>query len=53
VTLTDPESTERHLKQILDEFLTAVGYSIGKTVIPEKALRRLAWANAGVPRDLL
>jgi hypothetical protein len=53
LTLTDPESTELHLKQILEKFLIAVGYSLGKTVIPEKALRRLAWANAGVPRDFL
>lgn len=53
LTLTDPESTELHLKQILEKFLIAVGYSLGKTVIPENALRRLAWANAGVPRDFL
>ena len=53
LTLTDPEGAEVHLKKILQGFLAAVGYSLGNAVIPEAALRRLAWANAGVPRDFL
>lgn len=53
LTLTDPESTEIHLKKILTGFLAAVGYDLGSGVIPEAAIRRLAWANAGVPRDFL
>jgi Cdc6-like AAA superfamily ATPase len=53
LTLTDPESTEVHLEEILRGFVAAVGYQLGNAVIPDIALRRLAWANAGVPRDFL
>lgn len=53
LTLENPEAAEAHLRAILQSFLHAVGYSVGKTVIPEAAFRRLAWATAGVPRDFL
>lgn len=53
LTLTDPESTEAHLRGILGGFLNAVGYQLTNSVIQETSLRRLAWANAGVPRDFL
>ena len=53
LTLENPEAAEAHLRAILESFLNAVGYSVGKTVIPEAAFRRLAWATAGVPRDFL
>jgi hypothetical protein len=53
LTLADPESAERHLEAILKKFLEAVGVQSIGTVIPENVLRRLVWANAGVPRDFL
>lgn len=53
LTLTDPDGAEQHLKRILEGFLHAVGYSLTTSVVPEAALRRLVWANAGVPRDFL
>lgn len=53
LTLENPEAAETHLRAILDGFLQAVGYSLGPKVIPDAAFRRLAWANAGVPRDFL
>lgn len=53
LTLENPEAAEAHLRAILEGFLNAVGYSVGKTVIPEAAFRRLVWATAGVPRDFL
>ncbi|MBB3258111.1 hypothetical protein F4827_002979 [Paraburkholderia bannensis] len=53
LTLENPEAAEAHLQVILEGFLTAVGYSLTGTVLPDAAFRRLAWANAGVPRDFL
>lgn len=53
LTLENPEAAEAHLRAILDSFLNSVGYSLTGAVIPEAAFRRLAWANAGVPRDFL
>jgi len=53
LTLTDPEGAEKHLGKIMASFLQAVGYSLNRSVIPDQALRRLVWANAGVPRDFL
>src|SRR5215203_3524572 len=53
LTLENPEAAESHLHAILEGFLEAVGYTLSGAVIPERALRRLAWANAGVPRDFL
>ena len=53
LTLTNPEGAEAHLGRILGGFLQAVGYSLNRAVIPDQALRRLVWANAGVPRDFL
>ena len=53
LTLENPEAAETHLRAILEGFLKAVGYSLNGTVIPDAAFRRLAWANAGVPRDFL
>lgn len=53
LTLENPEAAEGHLKKILEGFLNAVGYRLTRRVIPDAAFRRLAWANAGVPRDFL
>lgn len=53
LTLENPEAAENHLRKILETFLEAVGYSLTGAVIGEDAFRRLAWANAGVPRDFL
>lgn len=53
LTLENPERAETHLKAILENFLKAVGYSVSTSVLPNAAFRRLAWANAGVPRDFL
>ena len=53
LTLENPEAAEVHLRDILEGFLKAVGYSLTRLVIPDAALQRLAWANAGVPRDFL
>jgi energy-coupling factor transporter ATP-binding protein EcfA2 len=53
LTLENPERAETHLKAILENFLKAVGYSVSSSVLPNAAFRRLAWANAGVPRDFL
>ena len=53
LTLENPERAETHLKAILEGFLKAVGYGISSSVLPGAAFRRLAWANAGVPRDFL
>ncbi|MBU9266755.1 hypothetical protein [Burkholderia gladioli] len=53
LTLENPEAAETHLRAILEGFLTAVGYTLTGNVLPDAAFRRLAWANAGVPRDFL
>jgi energy-coupling factor transporter ATP-binding protein EcfA2 len=53
LTLVNPEAAEGHLRAILGGFLKAVGYPGQSDVLPEPAFRRLAWANAGVPRDFL
>ena len=53
VTLENPERAESHLRAILESFLKAVGYSGTNAVLPQAAFKRLAWANAGVPRDFL
>lgn len=53
LTLENPERAESHLKAILEGFLKAVGYSSINSVLPQAAFKRLAWANAGVPRDFL
>lgn len=53
LTLENPEAAETHLRAILEGFLNAVGYRLTRDVIPDAAFRRLAWANAGVPRDFL
>jgi len=53
LTLENPEAAETHLRAILEGFLTAVGYTLTSAVLPDAAFRRLAWANAGVPRDFL
>jgi energy-coupling factor transporter ATP-binding protein EcfA2 len=52
-TLIDPESAEKHLRAILQAFLSVVGVEKTTSVINEAALMRLVWANAGVPRDFL
>lgn len=53
LTLENPEAAQAHLRAILEGFLNAVGYTLGSSGIPDAAFRRLAWANAGVPRDFL
>ena len=53
LTLVDPRSAEDHLEAIVTKFLEVVGVDSTKSIIPDAALRRLVWANAGVPRDFL
>lgn len=53
LTLENPEAAENHLQSILKEFLHAIGYDLNTTIMADAAFRRLAWANAGVPRDFL
>ncbi len=53
LTLENPEQAEAHLKAILENFLGAVGYPNVNSVLPSQAFTRIAWANAGVPRDFL
>ncbi len=53
LTLENPEAAEGHLRAILESFLKAIGYSVSPSVLPDATFRRLAWANAGVPRDFL
>ncbi|WP_213772783.1 ATP-binding protein [Bradyrhizobium sp. dw_78] len=53
LTLVNPVAAQSHLQAILEGFLQAVGYSLSTSVIPDRAFQRLAWANAGVPRDFL
>lgn len=53
LTLENPEAAENHLMLILKEFLHAIGYDLNTTIMADAAFRRLAWANAGVPRDFL
>jgi hypothetical protein len=53
LTLENPERAESHLRAILENFLKAVGYAVSSAVLPPAAFKRLAWANAGVPRDFL
>lgn len=53
LTLQNPEAAETHLKAILEGFLKAVGYPQSRTIVPDEVFQRLAWANAGVPRDFL
>jgi len=53
LTLENPEAAEAHLRSILRGFLHSVGHDLNTTVMADSAFRRLAWANAGVPRDFL
>lgn len=53
LTLENPEAAEAHLQSILKGFLHAIGYELNTTIMTDAAFRRLAWANAGVPRDFL
>lgn len=53
LTLVNPEAAETHLRAIMEGFFAAVGYAQSRSVIPDAVFRRLAWANAGVPRDFL
>lgn len=53
LTLENPEAAEAHLQSILKGFLHAIGYDLNSTIMADAAFRRLAWANAGVPRDFL
>ncbi|MDQ8031606.1 MAG: hypothetical protein REJ50_06290, partial [Bordetella sp.] len=51
--MENPEAAELHLRTILKGFLDAIGYELSSSVMADAAFRRLAWANAGVPRDFL
>jgi Cdc6-like AAA superfamily ATPase len=53
LTLVDPEAAERHLRNILLNFLKLVGIDKLNIAVAEAAFQRLVWANAGVPRDFL
>lgn len=53
LTLENPSAAEEHLRDIIQSFLGAVGYSDLSQAMPVAAFKRLVWANAGVPRDAL
>lgn len=53
LTLENPAAAQEHLALILDGFLKAVGYVGISAALQAVAFKRLAWANAGVPRDFL
>ncbi len=53
LTLVDPRSAQQHLAAILTRFLEVVGIGSTRTLLPDAAMQRLVWANAGVPRDFL
>jgi len=53
LTLVDPGAAEKHLRNILLNFLRLVGVNKLQISVAERAFHRLVWANAGVPRDFL
>jgi len=53
LTLTDPGAARDHLVAILENFLSMCGIKRRLSIIPDRAINRLVWCSAGVPRDFL
>lgn len=53
LTLVDPASARDHLTGILQKFLSACGLRRISETIVSRAIDRLVWCSAGVPRDFL
>jgi hypothetical protein len=53
LTLTDPGAARDHLVAILEKFLSMCGIKRRLSIIPDRAINRLVWCSAGVPRDFL
>jgi hypothetical protein len=53
LTLVDPGAAREHLTSILSQFLSACGFKHSGTIIHDRAIDRLVWCSAGVPRDFL
>lgn len=53
LTLVDPGSARDHLLSIVQRFLAICGIDRSNQVIADRAIDRLVWCSAGVPRDFL
>ncbi len=53
LTLVEPAQARKHLVSILTRFVNACGFRKCSSLIPERAIERLVWCSAGVPRDFL
>ena len=53
LTLVDPAAARDHLSGVLEQFSNACGLRQSRQMIPDRAIDRLVWCAAGVPRDFL
>lgn len=53
LTLVDPAAAREHLIGVLQRFLTRCGLKGTGEIIHSRAIDRLVWCSAGVPRDFL
>ncbi len=53
LTLVDPASAREHLVSVLKQFLKECGFSRTNQIMHDRAIDRLVWCSAGVPRDFL
>lgn len=53
LTLVDPAAARDHLTGVLQQFLEACRLRRSNEIIPNRAIDRLVWCSAGVPRDFL
>lgn len=53
LTLVDPSAARDHLTAVLNQFLVPCGFKRSQEVIADRAIDRLVWCSAGVPRDFL
>lgn len=52
-TLVDPRRAKDHLEKVLLTFATECGFTTLASLVHPRALERLVWCSAGVPRDFL
>jgi len=53
LTLVDPSAAREHLARVLNQFLIPCGIKRSGEIIRSRAIDRLVWCSAGVPRDFL
>ena len=53
LTLVDPAAARDHLSGVLKQFSSTCGLKQTRQMIPDRAIDRLVWCAAGVPRDFL